>query len=347
MCGQTLAYGRGRRAGLDLREVGVHAGWRRRDRQTKNVVQQPFAAQHRGRPIRVRRGREQRSLAEQPAALVEVRKRHATEAAAVDAGNAVMPRQPFVDKRVVGVEEFHDAAILADRAADKQFRFPLEGLQQVEVVVGIPILIDHDFLDAAQIQPLRGEVVDERIGGARVRQHSPHFSNKDRRVRQLTALGQREQAIVGDAAPEKERQARGEFDAVEPIRRLRRLKGRLPVDAQQEVRVDEHAFERELNSGIKRPRLRIASSSNRRGGPRRRTRRAFARHGSSPAADTRAGRPVKGSSSHTPALQPEAWADRRKSRDGLACPSPVQPSCKGHRSGPSPRSQDSCTRCRP
>jgi hypothetical protein len=32
------------------------------------------------------------------------------------------------------------------------------------------------------------------------------------------------------------------------------------VDAQKEVRVDEHAFERELNPGIKRPRLRIASS---------------------------------------------------------------------------------------
>ena len=42
---------------------------------------------------------------QQPAALIVIRERDAPEAAAVDPGNPVMPRQPLVDERVVGVQQ--------------------------------------------------------------------------------------------------------------------------------------------------------------------------------------------------------------------------------------------------
>ncbi len=131
-----------------------------------------------------------------------------------------MPREPFVDKRIVGAQEIDDAAILADRAADEQLRFTLEGLQQAEVVVGIPILIDDHFLDAAQIQPLRGEIVDERIARARIAQHPPHLTRERRRIRQLPALRQREQPIIRDTAPDEEREARRNFDVAQSRRCL-------------------------------------------------------------------------------------------------------------------------------
>ena len=86
-----------------------------------------------------------------------------------------MPRQPFVDERIVGVQQIGDAAILAQRAGHEHLGFLLERLQQALVIVGIAIRIDHHFLDAAQVQPLRGEIVHQRVGGARVGQHAPHF----------------------------------------------------------------------------------------------------------------------------------------------------------------------------
>ena len=162
---------------------------------------------------------------EQSAALIVVRKRHAPEAAAVNSRNPVMPRQPFVDERVVRVQQIEHAAILAQRAGDEQLRLLLERLQQALVVVGIAVRIDHHFLDAPQIQPLGGEIVDQRVGGARVGQHAPHFLFEGRRIRELSALGQRQQAIVGDAAPQEERQARGQFQIAQPIACLRCWRG--------------------------------------------------------------------------------------------------------------------------
>ena len=132
--------------------------------QAEDVVQQEFSAKHRRRAIGIRRRRQQRALREQPAALVRVGQRHAPEAAAVNAGDAVVPRELLVDERVVGIEQLEDAAILAQRAADEQLRLALERVHQREVVIRIALGIDDDFGHAAQVQPLRGEIVDERVG---------------------------------------------------------------------------------------------------------------------------------------------------------------------------------------
>ena len=77
--------------------------------------------------------------------------------------------------------------------------------------------MDHHFVDAAQIQPLRGEIVHERLGRARIGQHPPHLLFEDRRLGELPALGQVEQALVGNAAPQEKRQARGDFEVAQAI----------------------------------------------------------------------------------------------------------------------------------
>ena len=56
--------------------------------------------------------------------------------------------------------------------------------------------------------------------------------------------------FVGNAAPQEERQARGQFEIAKAVGLLRRYVRRA-VDPQQEVRVDEQAFERELNAAVK------------------------------------------------------------------------------------------------
>ena len=48
----------------------------------------------------------------------------------------VVPRQPFVHEREVGVEQIDDAAIFAHDGAEQQLRLALEGLPQVAVEIG-------------------------------------------------------------------------------------------------------------------------------------------------------------------------------------------------------------------
>ena len=164
-----------------------------------------------------------------------------------------MPGEPLVGIREVGVEQRRDAAIFPDRAADEQFRLALERLQQAQVVVRIALGIDDDFFDAAQVQPLRGEVADERVDGAGIRQHAPNLLLEDRRLRQLVPFCERQQLIVGDAAPEEERQSRRDLqitqtvhaDGVSPKRFARRR-----IHAKQKVGIDQEPFECELNAAV-------------------------------------------------------------------------------------------------
>src|SRR6185295_20358383 len=96
---QALAYRFWRRPGLVLRQVRVDALRGRRNRQSENIVQQPFAPEDWRSTIRVRRCRQQRAFSKQSSPLIVIRERDPAEAAAVNSGNSVMPRQPFVDKR--------------------------------------------------------------------------------------------------------------------------------------------------------------------------------------------------------------------------------------------------------
>ena len=89
----------------------------------------------------------------------------------------------------VGVQQLDDAAILAQRAADEELGLALESLQEAFVVSGVAIGIDDDLADAAQIQPLRGESIDEGIGRSRVGEHPAHFPFQDGGAGKLPAFG--------------------------------------------------------------------------------------------------------------------------------------------------------------
>ena len=115
-------------------------------------------------------------MREQPAALARVGQGDPPQPAAVDAGDAVVLREPLVDERVVGVEQLVHAAVAAQGAGHEELGLVAERLEQRFVVVGIDDRVDDDLGDPAQVQPLGGEVVHQRIGGAGVGEHPPGLS---------------------------------------------------------------------------------------------------------------------------------------------------------------------------
>ena len=108
-------------------------------------------------------------LAEQTAAAV-VGQRHAAEVVAVDIRDAVVPRQPLVEERVVGGEQVDDAAVVADLAVDEELGLALHGVAQIVVEIGKGLGIGRSRADVPQQQPLPGEVLDERAR-ARIVEH--------------------------------------------------------------------------------------------------------------------------------------------------------------------------------
>ena len=156
---------------LELR----HVRRRRRRRRAEQVLENPLAAHDRRRAVGIRRHRQDAALAEQPAARAVRPKRHAPEVAALDVRDAVVPREPLVDERVVGAQQVERAAVLAHDARRRRARSrAASACAQRVVEVRETALHRHRRLEVAQIQPLAGEVRDERVG-ARVRQHPPHL----------------------------------------------------------------------------------------------------------------------------------------------------------------------------
>ena len=149
---------------------------------------------------------------------------------------------------------------------------------QVAVEVG---RIGPRVLQLAQEQPLPGEVgrparrrADRPASAAPAARASPGPSSAPRR-RHV------EQLVVRDAAPQEERQPRRQLEIAEPVRGARRDVGRLALEAEEELRIDEHARQRALDARTRTmPAVRPARRTRAACRSRRRRRR--------PAADTRA-----------------------------------------------------------
>ena len=84
----------------------------------------------------------------------------------------------------------------------------------------------------------------------RVGEQAPHLGAQDGGLGQLAALGRVEQLVVGDAAPQEEREARGELEISQRVRLPRLGARRVLEHAQEEVGVDEQPLEGELDAGV-------------------------------------------------------------------------------------------------
>ena len=232
-------------------------------------------------------------------------------------GNPVVPRQPLVDERVVGAQQIEDAAILAQRAGDEQLRFLLERLQQALVEVrdrgpdGRPLR--RRGAGSATGRRSRRRARRRRAGSASMRRtccssiggfvSCPRSARSSRRSSGMLLHRK------NDSREASSRSLSRYVAAVEPSRR------RIAMHAQQEVGIDEHALERELNARVEAAAVAPAVVEE--------LEQRLARRLASPAGDRRAARASTGSSSRRRARRPRSRAGRRRSRGGSACPSPV------------------------
>ena len=252
-------------------------------------------------------------------------------------GNAVVARQPLVDERVVGAQQIEHAAILAQRAGDEQLGLLLERLEQAVVEVRIDVRMHDDLVDAAQVQPLRGEVVDER---RRSRAGRRACAAPAARAPPAWSAGR---ARPGRAAARRGCCSTGRTTAATPARDRsagtrrpsRRAAGRIAMDAQQEVGIDEHALERELDAGVEAAAVAPAVVEERRAACRHRR--------PSPAGDRRAARCATGSSSRRRARRPRGfgWQTKIARRLGVSFAGRVD-LVRARRSAPSRRSRSPC-----
>ena len=147
------------------------------------------------------------------------------------------------------------------------------------------------LLQVAQLQPLAGEVAHEALRAAGPPACRRTCCSSTAGLRSRAAAGQVEQLVVGNAAPQEERQPRRQLDVADADRprRARRV-GRIALDAEHELRAREDALQRQPG---------CRSRSCRRAGPPRRTPAAAACPRRSPDGDTRAGPGSTGSARRT------------------------------------------------
>ena len=189
-----------------------------------------------------------------------VGQRHAAEMAAVHVRDAVVPRQPLVDERVVRRQQIEDAAVLAHDAVEEQLGLAPERLPQVVVEVGELVRVR-----AACSAGCAGTATGRRscrpapatVGSASMRRTC---CSSTPGVLELALRRDVEQLVVGNAAPEKERQARRQLEVADA------------VDASRRAASAGSRSTRKRNFGLASMR-RSASSMPRRSSPSRAARR--------------------------------------------------------------------------
>src|SRR5262245_49657278 len=122
--------------------------------------------------------------------------------------------QPLIQESVVRVQQIEEAAVLVQNALNKEFGLAAERLPQSLVEVWEDVGVRRDGLKISEVQPLPAEVADEGLR-ARVVEHPAGLLSQDELVFQFALLGQIQQLVVRDAAPQEEREARGEFKIVQ------------------------------------------------------------------------------------------------------------------------------------
>ena len=144
-----------------------------------------------------------------------------------------MLREPAVDEGVIRVEEFQHAAIFLHDGLEEQLRLALHRGAQRFIEVRERLLVRRDQFHVAQLEPLPGEVVHERMR-PRILEHTPHLRLEIRAKRAARGLG--EERVVRQAAPKKVREARRERVIIDRMHGLGVVRLRLQLAAEEEVR---------------------------------------------------------------------------------------------------------------
>ena len=98
---------------------------------------------------------------------------HFAQLAARDSGDAIVFRQPLVEKGPVRMDELRHAAVRAQDFVEEQLRLARHGPEQKVVEFAVALRVRRGGVELAQVEPLAGEVLGEatrlRVGQEVVR----------------------------------------------------------------------------------------------------------------------------------------------------------------------------------
>ena len=160
--------------------------------------------------------------------------RHAPEVAAVDVRDAVVPRQPLVEERVVRAAA--DRARCGPRARCSRRKLGLAPQRLAQVVVEIR---EQPRIRRRLLRGCAGTATGRRSSSRAPRRAgrpacaAPAARAPPARC-SLPRAGQVEQLVVRNAAPQEERQARRQFEVADAVAPSGAMPRRVPLDAEQE-----------------------------------------------------------------------------------------------------------------
>ena len=106
---------------------------------------------------------------------------HLSKLGAADAGYAVESGQPFIEERVLSVQEIEHTAILAHNVIDEQFGFAAHGLPQAFFKHGEAFHVGPHYVNVLELEPLPGKIFHKRER-LRIAQHPLYLSIQHRRL---------------------------------------------------------------------------------------------------------------------------------------------------------------------
>src|SRR5262249_40839527 len=130
-------------------------------RSSQNIFQEELAAFDRRGPRGMRGERQDAALGEHTSAG-RAGERHLLKVISFYVTNSVVAREPFVEKRVIAVEKFQRAAVLAQDVIEVELRLLLHIVGELAAEFGEPARVGSDQPDVAQLQPLPGEILRQR-----------------------------------------------------------------------------------------------------------------------------------------------------------------------------------------
>ncbi len=180
--------------------------------------------------------------------------RDAAEAAAVDVRNAVVLREPLVEEGVVGLAAGRarcgPRAARSSKSSSVSRRNACRRLSSKSGKSRPSGVID---VEIAQVQPLPGEVASRATARADRRASAAPAARARRAGCSSPRSASVEQFVVGNAAPQEERQPRGQLEVADAIGRARRDARRILLDAEQELAADQHRAQRRLDARRRSP----------------------------------------------------------------------------------------------
>ena len=203
-----------RRGSADVRLDGGHVFRRRIGRGAEDAVEHVSAAHHGRGAGAVGGDFQDRALRDEAAAPGVGGEADLADPAALDAGDAVVLGEAFVEHGEVAVQDVPHAEVVPEQFLEEVLRLGDHGLLQVLLELGVELGVGLGEVDVAEVEPATEQVAGEarRLGRS---EEALGLGSQHGRVMQFPLRGERGQFVIGRGAPKAVAETGGERVIVE------------------------------------------------------------------------------------------------------------------------------------